>query len=311
MSTSGPAQGAKAQKPLAAAAWMLLACALFALMSLCAKRASARVPWHEVAGFRALFGATFIFGWARARDISLVVHDRATQWRRTIAGTCAMAFGFFALSRLPMGDAVTLGNLTPLLVAIASRRVLDERAGGSLGLSAVFGFLGVALLAGAQLHAGPRALAGVASAVAGATCSAVAMMQLRRLGARESAEGVSLHFATWGAVAMFAVGLGRQVVPSAVDLGTLGLAGLCGGAAQVSMTKAYGLDKAARVGAIGYSGVVMSQLLAVAVLGELPTLRQLGGAGMIVVSGVVLVGGALFEARSSARAARAERVAAE
>ncbi len=311
MSGAEPERSAKPQSPLAAAGWMLLACALFALMNLCAKHASARVPWHEVAGFRAGFGALVIFGWARARSIPLRVHDRVTQWRRTVAGTCAMALGFFGLSRLPMGDSVTLGNLTPLLVALASRRVLDERAGGSLGLSAVLGFVGVALLAGAQLQAGPSALAGVASAVAGATCSAIAMMQLRRLGPRESAEGVSLHFAKWGAVAMFAVGFGRQVVPSALDLGTLALAGLCGGGAQVSMTKAYGLDKAARVGAIGYSGVVMSQLLAVAVLGELPTARQLGGAAMIVVSGVVLVGGALFEARAARTRAEPERVAAE
>ena len=103
------------------------------------------------------------------------------------------------------------------------------------------------------------------------------------LDARESAEGVSLHFAKWGAVAMFTLGLGRQVAPSAIDLATLALAGICGGGAQVSMTKAYGLDKAARVGAIGYSGVVMSQLLAVLVLAELPTPRQLGGAAMILL----------------------------
>jgi drug/metabolite transporter (DMT)-like permease len=294
--------------PLAAAGWMLLACALFALMNVCAKYASRRVPWHEVAGFRAAFGALVIFGFARARGVSLIVHDRATQWRRTIAGTCAMAFGFFALSRLPMGDSVTLANLTPLLVAIASRRVLDERAGGSLGASAALGFVGVSLVAGAQLHAGRGALVGVAAAVAGATCSAIAMMQLRRLGSSESAEGVSLHFAQWGAVAMFLAGLGRHVLPTPTELTVLALAGLCGGFAQVAMTRAYGLDKAARVGAIGYSGVVMSQALAVVVFGDVPTARQLGGAALVVISGIVLVGGALVEAR---RGRAAEAVAAQ
>ena len=299
MSTSAPPN---ALRPLAAAAWMLFACALFSLLSLCAKQASRHLPWHEVAAFRAAFGALFIVAWGRARGASLVVHDRATQWRRTLAGTSAMGFSFFALSRLPIGDAVTLGNLTPLLIAVASYRVLDERAGGTLGLSAVLGFVGVALVAGAQLHAGSAALLGVGSAVAGATCAAIAMLQLRRLGAHESAEGVSLHFAKWAAVAMFLVGLGRQVVPSLADLGVLVVAGLCGGAAQVSMTKAYGLDKAARVGAVGYSGVVMSQLLGVLVFADVPSVWQLGGAGLVILSGVVLVGGAMLEARG-ARAA--------
>jgi drug/metabolite transporter (DMT)-like permease len=300
MSTSPPTT---ALRPLAAAAWMLLACALFSLMSLCAKQASKHVPWHEIGAFRAAIGALSIVVWARARGISLVVHDRATQWRRTIAGTCAMGFGFFALTRLPIGDSVTLGNLTPLLVAVASQRVLDERAGGALGLSAVLGFVGVALVAGAQFHAGPAALVGVASAIAGAACAAVAMMQLRRLGPHESAEGVSLHFAAWAAVAMFVVGLGRQVVPSPADLGALVLAGLCGGVAQVSMTKAYGLDKAARVGAIGYSGVVMSQVFGVVFFGDVPSLSQLGGAALIIVSGAVLVGGAVVEAKAAHAAA--------
>lgn len=289
---------ARESKPFVAMGWMLLASLLFALMSLAAKRAMRELPFLEVAAGRAFFGAAWIVGVARWRGTSLEVRDKKTQWSRTGAGIAAMFFGFFALSRLPLGDAVTLANLTPLIVAIVSRRALGERSGSGLFVAVLLGLLGVAMLAGASFahpHGEHVGLLGFAAAVVGACCSAVAMIFLRRLGPRESAEGVSLHFAAWAAVATFVVGLPWARVPSFVAGMALVIAGITGGAAQVAMTKAYGLDKAARVGAIGYSGLVISQVFGLLFLDEHPGIRQLVGAGFVLASGLFLVGGALRE----------------
>ncbi len=301
---AGEAQGApvaappvesRANRPLAAMAWMVFACLLFAVMSLAAKRAMQELSFLEVASGRALFGAITIWAFARARGASLVVHDRRTQWARTGAGICAMFCGFYALSRLPLGDAVTLGNLTPLFLAVVSRRVLGERSGGGLVVAVLLGLAGVALLAGAHFGPSPRAALALVAAVAGAAFSCVAMLFLRRLGPRESAEGVSLHFQIWGAIATFVVGLPWFRIPSLLAFLSLVVAGLMGGLAQVVMTKAYGLDKAARVGAAGYSGVVISMILGALFLHEIPRPAQLAGAALVVMSGLLLLGGALLE----------------
>ncbi len=285
--------------PLAALGWMVLACALFAVMNLGAKRALRELPWHEVAAGRSIFGALTIWLIARARGRPLVVHDRKTQWVRTIAGIGGMCCGFFALSRLSMGDAVTLSALSPLLVAIASRRVLRERSGGGLGASVALGFVGVIILVGVHLQSDRGALVGVIFGLVAAVFSAVAMLYLRRLGPRESSEGVSLHFLGVAAVALLVIGAGRQVVPSTDALLSLAVAGLTGGVAQLLMTKAYGLDKAARVGGIGYSGIVMSQILGTLVLHEVPTVRQVCGAMLVILSGVVLVSTGLREKKTA------------
>ena len=282
-------------RPLAAIGWMLLACLLFAFMNLCAKTAMRELPWHEVAAGRAGFGALTIFLWARARGVPLVVADKRAQWLRTLAGICAMTAGFYTLSRLAMGDAVTLSNLSPLFLAIASKRALDERAGGGLVVAVILGFLGVFLLAGGQLHGG--ALFATAMGVVAALFSCVAMIFLRRLGPTENPEAVSFHFIAWAAVAMLIIGAGSQVVPSPSAATSLVLAGFTGGGAQMAMTRAYGLDKAARVGGVGYSGVVLSQLLGFVVLHEVPAGRQLGGAALVVLSGIVLVFGAIRDQR--------------
>jgi drug/metabolite transporter (DMT)-like permease len=274
--------------------WMLTAYLLFAVMNLVAKSAMRELPWHEVAAGRAAFGAITIYLLARARNVSLTVHDKKTQWMRTAAGIGSLMCGFYSLSRLPLGDAVTIGSLCPIFIALASRRALGEKTSAGLYVAVVLGFLGVALLAGAQLHAGPAALFAIGIGVLGAVFACAAMLFLRRLGPSESAEGVSLHFVGVSAVVMIVYGIGRSVVPSPMAFASLVLAGLSGGLAQIAMTKAYGLDRAARVGALGYSGVVWAQILGVVFLAEIPTGRQLGGAALVLLSGAFLAMGAFF-----------------
>ncbi|MFI5300147.1 MAG: DMT family transporter [Polyangiales bacterium] len=305
-------------RPGLAVAWMLLASTLFAVMNLLAKRAMREAPWHEVAFGRAAFGASIIYLSARSRRVSLAIHDHASLRRRTLAGTIAMATSFLALSRLPLGDAVTISNLTPLLVAIAAQRALGEATSSTLGVSIVLGFTGVATLAGPQLHGLDHHAVGLAAALVSASASAVAMIQLRRLGRRETAEAVSFQFVAWSAVAMLAIGgfstlsgVSRWVMPSASVAASIAGAGLCGGLAQLTMTKAYAFDKAARVGAVGYVSVVLSQVLGAAFLGDRPTTTQLLGACVVILSGVALVAGGARERRVKAVSPVAESMAQE
>jgi drug/metabolite transporter (DMT)-like permease len=293
-------------RPWLAASWMTAASALFAVMNLFAKRASREVPWHEVAFGRAVFGALTIYAAARRSGVSLEVHDPPALRRRTAAGTIAMAASFLALSRLPLGDAVTLGNLTPLLVAIFARRALGEATSSTLGVSIVLGFVGVATLAGPKLHGLDHQAVGLAASLTAAGFSAVAMIQLRKLGRHETPESVALHFVGWSSTVMLAIGaIGTASGASPWHAPSLGVAalivgaGITGGGAQLTMTTAYGFDKAARVGAIGYVSVVLSQVLGYLFLDERPSTLQLLGAAIVLVSGLTLVAGGVREARAS------------
>lgn len=282
-------------RPLLAASWMLTASLLFGLMGLSAKLAMRSLPFFEVAAGRAIFGALFIFVWARGSGTSLRVRDRWGSWARTILGTLTMVCSFLTLSLLPIGDATTLANLMPLLLAFVSPFLLKERLARGLYMSGTIGFVGVALLAGVQVF-GPSAslrVMGVVAGIAGALLACLAMVQLRRLGPDESAAGVSLHFLAWAGAAFGAASLVGRIhasgaMPSLATWGWLAAAGACGAAAQVAMTRAYGLDQAARVSAIGYSGVVFAHALGL-FLGELPSLLQLVGAALVIASGVWVV----------------------
>jgi drug/metabolite transporter (DMT)-like permease len=298
----------RTDRPLRAALLMLLASALFALMNFEVKALTRRVPWHEVAAARGLLAAFTLWLFARARGVSLSVSDRKTQWRRTIAGTLSMGFSFYAISRLPLGDAVTIGNLTPLLLALFSGRVLGERAGASVWIAALVGLLGVATLVGAHFSLGaanePSAsVVGWISSLAAVSFATVAMVQLRMMGGRESAEAVALHFAFWAGVAAVLVGLGHQVMPTPSEARALLVAGVSGAFAQLVMTRAYAFDQAARVSAMGYSGIVFSFALEAIAARAWPDARRILGAGLVIGSGLLLLVGAMPR-----RAARATSV---
>jgi len=274
-------------EPLRAAGWMLVAQLLFAVMALGARLGGRDLPWPEVCAARFLVGALTAYVVARVRQQPLHITNVREAWLRSGFGTLAAAGTFWVLAApgLAIGDAVTLFATSPIFVALASPPFLGERVRPSHAAALALGFFGIAVVARPSFStAGPIVAAGVATAVASAT----AMVWLRRIGPTESSEAVVLHFACVGFVVMALASIPVWRTPGAQDAAILGVTGLSAGLAQIAMTRAYALDRAARVSAIGYSGVVFTRVLALPVFGEIPTVVQALGSLMVVGSGVVL-----------------------
>jgi drug/metabolite transporter (DMT)-like permease len=77
-------------------------------------------------------------------------------------------------------------------------------------------------------------------------------------------------------------------LPTLRDSGSMIAAGVCAGFGQLALTRAYTLERAARVSGMGYLGVVASALLGALVLGERPSLAALGGMALVVIGGLVV-----------------------
>jgi drug/metabolite transporter (DMT)-like permease len=267
--------------------WMVVAQACFAWMNVCTRVGTRYVPWAEIAAVRFLVGALLAVVLAALTRRSLRVTDRAGTWRRSIYGTLAALGSFYALgsSRVAVGDAATLGATTPIFVALLSRSLLGERVGRHVALAVVLAFVGVlAIVRPSFALAWPVALV----ATVGAFFYALAMIWLRRIGPGESHEAIVLHFSLVGLVTMVAVALPGWRWPGwPGGLAMLG-AGLGGGGAQLAMTRAYSLQRAAPVTAVSNLGVVFTYLLAIPFFGDLPTSWQLGGAALVIAATVLL-----------------------
>ncbi|MRG97069.1 EamA family transporter [Polyangium spumosum] len=284
---------------------MVAAQVLFTIMGVCTRLGSQRLPWSEVAAARALLGAVVAIGLARMRGASLVVHDKRLAWARSICGTVAMICTFYTLGApaIALGDAVTLGATSPIFIAILAPWLLGERSGRIVWVATSLAFVGVALVAGPSFR-----LSGSLSLVAllGAAASALAMIWLRRLGAgrsgspRESPEAIVAHFSLVAGVTLSLVALPTLRAPDLEGALFLLGTGASGAFAQIAMTRAYALDRAARVGVWSYLGVVLSHFAAIGILGEREDPTGLAGAALVVAAGVWLTWSGLREARATA-----------
>jgi drug/metabolite transporter (DMT)-like permease len=285
-----------------ALALMAFSACLFAIMNFLARMATASAPWPTVAAVRAAIGALVAYSYARARGGTVRTNDyRAVFWR-SFFGTISMLSTFYALSSkaLSLGDVVTLLNLAPVFLALFSPFFLRERTSPLMAVAIAVALSGVVFVvrpsfvfghhgAVAAVTTGPSAAMTAAVAIAAATSTSIAMMMLRRVGQTETPEAIAFHFSILATGVLIVLSLFDLHVPSTRDAICMVLAGVCAGIAQLSMTRAYTLENAARVGGMSYLAVPASALLGAAFLGERPGPTATIGMLMVVAGGVLVM----------------------
>lgn len=292
---------------------MAVSAVLFATMNFFARLVGegGHVPWAHVGAARALTGAGLAFAIARARGATLAARDPKGMWLRSALGTAAMLCTFYALSKkaLPLGDTTTLLNLTPVFLAFLTPKLLGERSGSRVFVALFVSLTGVViLLRPAALFGGlalgpDQWLVGSVATLA-SVFAAFAMIMLRKIGQTETPEAVAMHFSLVAATTLFLVSVPTLAIPPAKDALYMLMAGLSAGLAQVCMTRAYALERAARVSAVGYVAVVTSALLGAVALHEWPTKTALAGMALVVGGGLVI---ALEKAPSAEKKRPTER----
>ncbi len=274
---------------------------LFALMNFFARLASSSANWASVGAVRAFIGAAVAVAVARARGTSLGVRDKRALFWRSLFGTAAMLSTFYVLSSqtVSLGDTVTLLNLAPVFLAALAPLVLKPRPRGATMIAIAVALAGVILVARPSFlfhdprgpvedATGPSEAATIAVAVLAALFTAIAMMMLRRVGQSESAEAVALHYSIFAALTLTVISLLDPKLPTLRDAIFIVLAGLCGGFGQLTLTRAYTLEAAARVSGMGYLSVVASALLGAIALGERPGALAICGMALVIAGGLIV-----------------------
>ncbi|MEQ1569055.1 MAG: EamA family transporter, partial [Myxococcota bacterium] len=100
---------------------MLVASAMFAGMGALVKHTAALgVPPLEIVAWRSAITGVCVGVWAWRAGVPLRPVNARMQLVRGLVGVCSMGLYFTAIARLPLGDAVLLTYLSPLLVGAMS-----------------------------------------------------------------------------------------------------------------------------------------------------------------------------------------------
>lgn len=276
------------QRPnsLLPAAWMISAAFCFAAMGAMAHEVGSRCDWLLIAFFRIF--ATFVFSvaLAAAGGARLVLWRPRTLWWRSIAGTVSVACTFYALTRLPVADVLTITNTYPLWIVLTTF-VGGRRGGRAVDLACVAcGILGVVMIQ--QPHGtGEGNADGVAIALLASVTTAIAMLGLHRL-KDVDARAVVAHFsglaslatAIWLVVARPLGELAGSLdgPPMLLLLGV----GLTGTAGQILLTKAYASGPPAKIAVLSLTQVVFGLGFDVFLQGRRLTLPTLAGFVMVL-----------------------------
>lgn len=238
--------------------WMLCGAFAFTVMSTLAHLVRDRFPWQAIAIGRSSVPFVLTGLSALLTGGQLVVLGPRALWLRSLAGSTSLVCTFYALTRLPVADALTLTNLFPIWVALLSWPLLRQRPGVFVWCCVVSAVCGVVLIQ--QPHSPDGNLATFTALIASFT-SALAMIGLH------SVQGVDTRAIVWhfSAVSLIFAGLamglleGRIPVDqqprtwvSWIELFGVGASATIG---QLCLTKAFTLGVPSRVAVVGLSQV--------------------------------------------------------
>lgn len=278
--------------------YMVAATIAFAVSSALAKWQIETNPIVEVLFFRSVAGAVVVgllilprTGWGVFRTNRLRDHAGRSGTQAVAQTLIIMAFGL-----MPLAGAVAINFSSPIFAALFSVIWLKEKIGLARGLALAAGFVGVLIVTapgadsfriGALYALGNAVLFGsVTAAVRGMTVT-------------ESADTLTVWQMVFLTIFFGAALPFFFIVPTGHDLWIMLLNGVVNALGQYWWTRSLSMAPPAAVGPFYYFHLIWVIIIGFFVWGDVPTLALIGGAAIVVASGLFLLW------HESARKARA------
>ena len=177
--------------PMRAALLMLGSTMFFGLMVVAIRLASSSMHAFEIAFFRNFFGLVVALPLLLRHGPGFL---RTTQFPRylfrCVIGICSMLAGFWAITHLPLAQAVSLSYSTPLFVTIAAAALLGEQVRARRWTAVILGFIGVLII----VRPGTAEFSTHAMvAVLAAVLSSIVAIQIKQLSATEPADRIVIY----------------------------------------------------------------------------------------------------------------------
>ena len=278
-------------------AYMLTGVAAFTVMDASLKWLTAFYPSAQVAALRGLAALPVVFVWALysggAGQLARI------RWPlhlvRGVLAVFMMLSFTFALKELSLAKAYALFFVAPLLIAMFSIFMLDERVQRAQWAAILIGFAGVLIVL--RPGAVGFGLLGTLAVLGTAFCYALSSVLVKIIGRTDSTQSMIFWMTGMLSIGATLIALpGWQPIDRKhfVLIGTIAITGAIG---QWGITEAFKRAPAASVAPLEYSGLAWVILIDLFVWSVVPEWQTLVGAAVIIGSGLYLL---RFEARRAA-----------
>ena len=279
-------------------ACILLSAFGFALMAMFVRLSDAcgePLPAVQKALFRNLVAAA-IAGWAFfSRPVAVRrnvrIPDGMKTWTdlllRCAFGTVGIFANFYALTHIPVGNAMALNRTAPFFTLLMSWLLLGQRMTVRQTVCVAGAFAGAMFVIKpgcAGMFSGP-ALVGLSSGFGAGAAYAF----LHKLG-KAGIDGafIILFFSIFSCVACVPFLMCGFVPMSLLQVGVLLAAGACAALGQFGITWGYRFAEPRQVAVYDYSGIIFAALLGFLAFGQIPDAFSVAGFVVIIGMGLAL-----------------------
>lgn len=263
---------------------ILLSSLFFALMAATVKSLT-NIPVAEKIFFRNLLG-TFIASYILLKKKkSILGNNKKFLILRSSLGLIGIACYFYALSKIPLADAVILNKMSPFFVVIISAIFLGEKIKKVQSIALILSILGAGFVIKPEFNISmlPSIIALLSAFFAGSAYTIV-----RYLRHTDLPETIILYVSLTSTVTMIPFLIFDQfIIPTSTEiLSLLGLA-IFATSAQFLMTNAYRYAPAGELAIYSYSNIIFSTTIGFIIWSEIPDALSIVGGGLILIGGFI------------------------
>ena len=265
---------------------MFLSVCAFSVMDIIVKW-SQHYPLGEVLFFRGFFGVIFyLFIIPSDRRKNFYYTKRAgLHFLRCTSGLIALVAIFIALRNLPLATVVSISFAAPIFTTIFSIFLLREKVGIFRWLAVIIGFVGIIIITEPGLSSVNIYYIYPIIFCLGLSYVAIAIRQLSKT---EPVWLISLYFSVAiTLLSLFTIPYG-WIMPSLYDLVFLSFIGFFGGVANLWLSQSYKYSEVSLVTPLKYLALVFAIFFGYLIWGEIPTIKTLMGAGLVIISSLII-----------------------
>ncbi len=271
-----------------------------------------RSPYFSAALYMLAYSISYAALWACIRHLSSDIHPLVLVFFRTFFGMVVIlpilfkvkfpAFSsglyplyilrgifnitsvigaFFAVSLIPLADAVAFSYAAPIFAAVLAVFILKEKIGKHRILAISLAFIGVMIL----VRPGFQDLnAGILAALGAALCFAATLICVKILTRHDSATIVSLMAFIVGMPISFIAALFYWQWPSGDQWFYIILMGILAATAHICLAKALSKADLSAIMPIDFSRIIFAAILGITLFGDLLNIWTFLGGGIILAS---------------------------